>query len=177
MTVKKNYILEDDIGNFLPIIYKKATIIHNKQFEDTKFRPDYVIKEEKLIVEYDGPRHFTLAKTVLDDDRKDIVYQQYNYRIIRIPYFIQLHSNTIKHFFNVELAPYNSFPHGFISDKVILPGDFCLYGLNKYSLLLDRLSKDCPEVVNDINLSLNDKVNKGHPIQECFPLKYIKDYL
>lgn len=71
----------------------------------TRCRPDYRSEQLKLIVEFDGVHHYTNPKNILKDEEHNKVYRDAGYRIVRIPYFIQLTQKAVKTMFNVEVEP------------------------------------------------------------------------
>jgi very-short-patch-repair endonuclease len=135
--LRKPYLTEESLEVFLKERFPDFEVIHDRIVPGSKckFRPDYRIEEIKLIVEFDGPRHYTQAKIILDDTGKDVIYEDLGYQVIRIPYFVQLTKPIIKKLFEGLLKDYSTFknyPHGFISKTAILPCDFCEIGLKRF---------------------------------------------
>ena len=54
------YLTERSLGGLLAKIFPNKEIIHNKKVPNTNcnFRPDYRIEDEKLIIEFNGYRHY-----------------------------------------------------------------------------------------------------------------------
>ena len=95
-----------------------------------------------------------------------------NHFISKIPYFIQLDERNIYYFFDKDVEnDFNSYPNGFISPKVVLPGQFSNLGLQKYNnfckwlLEFDKGYK----VLSQIYVSLYHKFLNGKNLLDCFP--------
>lgn len=146
-TVRDEYLTEANLGELLAIIFPDVEIIHNKK-HSLGFRPDYWIPSANLIVEYDGPRHFVETDVVLDDIRKMKMMKESGIKCVRIPYFVQMHTrNLVHYFFEVSqvifVNDFNNFPDGFINKKIILPGQFCPLGQTKFlNIIHDLLCGD-----------------------------------
>ena len=99
-----NYLTETTLGVFLQNTFPNNWV-HDKIVPNSniKNRPDYRCDELKMIVEFDGYLHYTSMKSILNDYKKDEVYKQMGYKIIRIPYFVQLESRTIKMLFGLDI--------------------------------------------------------------------------
>ncbi|MFN2368213.1 MAG: DUF559 domain-containing protein, partial [Desulfurivibrionaceae bacterium] len=77
-------------------------------------RPDHRFEKEKKIIEFDGIQHYQDIDVIKKDRKKDEVYGAMGYRIIRIPFFVQPSSETLKHYFNIDGELQLQYPHGFI---------------------------------------------------------------
>jgi very-short-patch-repair endonuclease len=131
-TIYSNYLTEDNLELCLNEIFK-CKFIRNKSFNKTcRYRPDFRNDNLKLIIEFDGPFHYTQAKTIITDEKKNQIYKNFGYRIIRIPYFIQLNKETILNIFGIKVDCDCLFPHGFIDPKTVLPVDFCQLGIERF---------------------------------------------
>ena len=152
------YLTEKGLKLILQRIYPNIDFVHNKTVPNSgiKNRPDYRNDELMLIVEFDGYLHYTQSKTILYDEKKDRVYSEMGYKIIRIPYFIQISKETIKHLFGVNINIPQNYPHGFIDPKCVLPSDFCTLGIKRYKKDLENFSF----IKNEIDLSLEEKIKE-----------------
>lgn len=138
------HLTEKNLEYFLLWLFHDSDIICNKRFPhgDRNIRPDYRIEKYKLIVEYDGPYHYTNPTNCKTDIEKNKIYNEYGYNVVRIPYYIQLQAESIYKFFEGYLTDrgydsgdfedFNDYPHGFVTDKVILPSSFCSLGLQRF---------------------------------------------
>ena len=68
-----------------------------------RIRPDYRSESLKLIVEFDGLQHYTNPVNILKDLNNTAIYEQGGYKVVRIPYFIQLTNEVVKSMFVVEV--------------------------------------------------------------------------
>lgn len=72
-------------------------------------RPDYRSEKLKLIIEFDGLPHYTSPSKILDDIIAAELYNSFGYKVVRIPYFIQLSNKAVEKLFNrkVEVELFN----------------------------------------------------------------------
>jgi hypothetical protein len=150
------YLTETILGQELEIIFPKVTFIRDKVVPDSglQTRPDYRSEELKLIVEFDGDQHYKATQKIKREIQKSETYTQMGYKVVRIPYFVQLSESTIKNLFGIDIKYQQTFPHGFISKTVIMPADFCEMGVLKFQADLESFEY----IRNDIIKSLKDKV-------------------
>lgn len=166
--MEKKYLTEEKMIEFL---YKHvdAEGVHNRQFDWYKFRPDFVSHKHKLIVEYDGNSHYMKAKTILDDQKKTEIIIAAGFKIIRIPYFVQLDKQVMKNLFSnymiEEPYDYVDYPHGFIDKNVFLPADFCSLGIRRFYCDLKRFDF----IFDNILQSL---ANVKKRTEEVYPLNF-----
>lgn len=69
-----------------------------------KLRPDYRSESLKLIVEIDGLPHYQSPKNIEKDKKNTADYIAGEYKVVRIPYFIQLTNLAVKQLFGIEIA-------------------------------------------------------------------------
>lgn len=156
----EDYLTEQKLGVCLEHIFND-TFVKNKRIVESniKHRPDYANENLKLIVEFDGYRHYNSAKQILSDKLKNIEYARIGYTVIRIPYFVQLTNQIAKLLFenyNINtLAAETSYKHGFIDNNALLPCDFNSLGLIQFKNDLETF--DC--IKQDILQSIKDKYN------------------
>ncbi len=93
------------LDEYLAVIFPKKEFIHDKTIPGLRFRlrPDYRCDELKLLVEFDGLQHYTSPQKIEDDVRKTKFYEESGYKVVRIPYFIQLTNEAVKTLFGVEV--------------------------------------------------------------------------
>ena len=84
--------------------------IYDKQIPDLyyngklkRIRPDYRSEKLKLVVEFDGLPHYQNPDIILKDIEKEKIYKSNGYRVIRIPYFIQLTNSVVYRMFGVKV--------------------------------------------------------------------------
>jgi hypothetical protein len=160
------YLTESSLEGYLKIIYPSTQFIRDRVVPNSgiKNRPDYRSDELMLCIEFDGYLHYTTPSTIILDSIKDKTYADMGYRIIRIPYFVQMSSSTIKTLFDKDITIEQTYPHGFIDDKCILPAAFCEMGLCRYKKDFDRFDYEVKMQILDsiqakiIELGIKDLV-------------------
>jgi hypothetical protein len=108
------------------------------------------------VVEYDGDEHYCNTLKIKADIEKDQKAVQMGYRVVRIPYWIQLTNETLRHYFGLEAGVEQDFPHGFITTK-IFPASFCPLGLKRFVRELEALP---PEVRHSVVASLRERAHE-----------------
>lgn len=71
-----------------------------------KSRTDYRSETLKLIIEFDGLQHYTKPDIIEKDNRLTKVYEDLGYKVVRIPYFIQLSNNAVKKLFGIDVKEF-----------------------------------------------------------------------
>jgi len=169
----KNYLTEKTIPTELKNIFPGYEFVHNRQVPNSnlKTRPDFRNDELKLIIEFDGYLHYSKSSVIIMDNVKDSEYSNMGYKIIRIPYFIQLSHSVVKYLFNKDINITQNYPHGFIDDAALLPCDFCELGINKFSNDLNNFEF----IKNDILQSIKNKIIQHNHINKVLPpsLEYL----
>lgn len=171
-----NFLTEESLFSYLKIIYPGYEWIHDKSFiKGKRVRPDYRCEELKVIVEFDGYNHYNSTSRIVSDINNTKLYESFGYKVVRIPYFVQMSSVVIKHLFNVEINIEQTFSHGFISDSVydLLPCDFTMLGIEKFKKDLERFEYIKDEIIE----SLKNKVEALHDKRLVLPesLYYLLD--
>jgi len=67
-------------------------------------RPDYRSEKFKLIIEFDGLQHYTKPDIIEKDVKNTERYKNIGYKVVRIPYFIQLSNKAVKTLFDVNVS-------------------------------------------------------------------------
>lgn len=135
------------------LLYKQVKV------PNTRYRWDFLIEDKylnkKFIVEFDGDSHYRDQFVIYRDKQKDKIANKLGYFIIRIPYFIQLNSNTFEYYFkfNCPFPIETNFNHGFINKNTKLPESFCQLGMSRFINELFDLPDD---IKMDIIISLNN---------------------
>ena len=158
----KEYLTEQSLQDILTLIYNKE-FIRDKKVPNSNIlnRPDYRNDELMIIVEFDGYGHYTNPQIIINDIKKDNCYKDMGYTIIRIPYYVQISTETIKHLFNKDIEYIQTYKHGFIDKKVIYPAQFCELGviklledLERFSFIQDEIKESIITNNKDINILL-----------------------
>lgn len=66
-------------------------------------RPDYRSESLKMIVEFDGLQHYTSPSNILRDIENTCFYESVGYKVVRIPYFVQLTNQVVEQLFGVKV--------------------------------------------------------------------------
>lgn len=155
------YLNEAKLGEILKILFPNKDFIHDKAVptsSNRRKRPDYRCDDLNLIVEFDGYGHYTVSKNIISDLDKDEDYNNLGYKVIRIPYFIQLTKEVIFDLFDIEIEEeLYTYPHGFIDKKAILPADFCELGVKKFKDDLIKFSYIKDDIINSLSKQLEIK--------------------
>ena len=101
-------VIRTGLDTYLKIIFPEINDwVHDCKFDNIKElsrkRPDYRSEELKLIIEFDGLPHYTSPLQILKDSERTRLYESYGYKVIRIPYFIQLSNEVVKELFNRDV--------------------------------------------------------------------------
>lgn len=97
------------LEEYLKVIFPNTTDwIHDKPLGKVKdkyyrFRPDYRSETLKLIVEFDGLPHYKDPEIIFKDEENNHLYDSLGYKVVRIPYFIQLSNEAVKTLFGVDV--------------------------------------------------------------------------
>jgi len=108
------------LEDYLKVIFPEVNDwIHDKALgeingEKYKSRPDYRSEKLKIIIEFDGLQHYTKPDIIEKDYRLTTVYTKLGYKVVRIPYFIQLTNKAVKTLFNIDVSE-NLFDESFSS--------------------------------------------------------------
>jgi hypothetical protein len=95
-----------------------------------------------VVVEYEGDEHYRNTLKIKADNEKDAVAREQGFRIVLVPYWVQLDPVMLKTWFGIDAEVEQDFPHGFISTK-IFPASFCAMGIARFERELSSL----PEAV------------------------------
>lgn len=124
-------------------------------------RPDYLSKSLKMIVEFDGLLHYTSPVNIINDENNTSLYSSLGYKVIRIPYFIQLTREAVMKIFGVDVGV-ELFNKNFPSlgiEYLNTPAFLCSEGIKRMA----REFKEFPEQyeVNLKNLATIDERLSG----------------
>ena len=102
-------VVRTGLDEYLSVIFPKTTDwIHDKaigEINGVKYRcrPDYFSPSLKLIVEFDGMPHYQNPDIIIKDRNNTKIYESGGYKVVRIPYFIQLTKKAVKELFGVDV--------------------------------------------------------------------------
>ena len=199
------------LEEYLSVIFPNVNDwIHDKCIgilngEKCKYRPDYRSESLKMIVEMDGLPHYTSPQNVINDEIKTKRYEADGYKVIRIPYFIQLTNDVIKQLFGVEVKE-KMFDEKYASMGIKnknTPAFVCPLGLKRmakefkcfptqYKINVDSLLKENDVLLTGVDMlqkEYNKLQNNTIKVTEklvsdiidkhlwCFPHKQKPDYI
>ena len=101
----------------------------------------YKIQSHTTVVEFDGDQHYWDSLKIKVDAEKDAVAHSLGYSVVRIPYWVQLTTETAQHYFGIQAQISQDFPHGFITTK-IFPASFSEMGVSRFSRELSALPEN-----------------------------------
>ncbi len=91
----------------------------------------FCMDDHTTIVEYDGDAHYRDPLKIKVDSEKDATAISLGYKVVCIPYWVQLDSETLSHYFGLRASIEQDFPHGFITTK-LFPGSYCEMGVSRF---------------------------------------------
>ena len=96
------------LEEYLAVIFPKTNDwIHDKVFRQNGvnygIRPDYRSDSLKLVIEFDGVQHYTNPARIEKDIENKKIYEKCGYKVVRIPYFIQLTNKAVEQMFGVNV--------------------------------------------------------------------------
>ncbi len=97
------------LDEYLAVIFPNINDwIHDKQLgfhngKSYRIRPDYRSDSLMLVIEFDGIQHYTKPDVIKKDINNQEIYESLGYKVVRIPYFIQLSNDVVFKLFNVKV--------------------------------------------------------------------------
>jgi hypothetical protein len=126
-----------------------------------KFFIDYYIETNthKIAIEFDGHYHYTQTKSQIRDIELTQLCQQSGIDLIRIPYWVQIDSRTLRYYFSkytTKLPKIKStYKHGFWDPKITYPADFNQYGRQLFESQFSGLGQFDSTIIIEIDQSLD----------------------
>lgn len=157
------------LNEYLKVIFSDVDDwVHDKALGVTvnnkvcRKRPDYRSEKLKMIVEFDGIQHYTMPDRIKNDVLSTKFYESLGYKVVRIPYFIQLTNKAVKYFFNVDVKEplFNENIHSMDKNDRNTPAFLCGAGV----LRMIEEFKPHPEqyrVNKEFLISQNDQLLTG----------------
>lgn len=156
----QNFLTEIKLGEFLKTYISNGNWLSQFKIPNSRFKIDWFSENLKFGVEFDGYQHYTSSKQILADYRKNALCENFGFKIIRIPYFVQLSKETIKLLFDLDIDTFEQiYPHGFVSKKstMVFPADFCYLGIEKFKNDLERFLIIKNEIIDSLKKKNIDK--------------------
>lgn len=112
-----------------------------------------------VVVEFDGDEHYRDTLKIKADREKDAVAAGAGMQVVRVPYWVQVDAEILRHYFGFDAAIEQDFRPGFITTK-ILPASYCELGIERFERELAAL----PNRVRDaVLLSLKERATEHGP--------------
>lgn len=150
------------LDEYLSIIFPEVNDwVHDKAIcKDCRNRPDYRSEKLKLIIEFDGLPHYQNPDIIIKDKINTEKYQTLGYKVVRIPYFIQLTNKAVKQLFDRDVD-FPLFDVNFPSLNVegrCTPAYLCPLGIERmakeFKLFPDQLKTNLEKLKNYNNENL-----------------------
>ena len=134
-------VVRTGLEDYLAAIYPDVRDwVHDKPFGEHggkrhRIRPDYLSESLRTVIEFDGVQHYQKPEVILRDMRNTETYESSGYKVIRLPFFVNLTRGHIIKLFGVdtgrEMCP---LVHSFNSR--ITPACFCPAGIKRMREIL-----------------------------------------
>jgi hypothetical protein len=165
------FLSEKNLYDALAFVFGEANVQSQVTFKkdsgcldvspNKSFRVDYVV-DNHFVIEFNGPRHYTIARQIYRDLELADYCSRNGFKLVEIPYFIQLNPDTFKFYFGEDFPRSNQlscdWSNGFVSKNIIMPYDFCALGLKRFLSELDL--KMTPQMKDDVIKSLVNRKDK-----------------
>lgn len=127
------YLTEDKLASVLQVLLGPRWLGRQSKSGKGKSTWDmaYVVDGVITAVEYDGDDHYCNTLKIKADREKTAFASANGIRLIRIPFWVQLTTSTLAHYFQMHADVVQTFPHGFITTKCF-PASFCELGVERF---------------------------------------------
>ena len=98
--------------------------------------------------------HYCKAEVILRDKIKDEEYTELGYKVVRIPYFIQITAPLLLSVFEREIRFEQRYRNGFIDSGAVLPANYCEMGIQKFKQDLERFEFHKQEVIDSLKIKI-----------------------
>ena len=159
---KVNNIPRTGLDEYLSIIFPNIKDwVHDKAVcKGCRNRPDYRSEELKLIVEFDGLPHYQKPDVIIKDELNTEKYTKMGYKVVRIPYFIQLTNKAVKQLFGVDVV-IPLFKEGIPSltvEDMCTPAYLCPLGIKRMAKELRLFPEQLESNIRYLKEYNNDKL-------------------
>lgn len=154
----EGYLVQEKLETTIKAIVGEGWVGCEYKLPGSRYRFDIAINinGQITVIEFDGYQHYQDALLIKRDKEKNTLAAKHNIKVVRIPYWIQLTTETLKHYLGLEADIKQNFPHGFISTKHF-PATFCELGIKRF---LQELNTVPTSVRRDVVNSLRDRISE-----------------
>lgn len=168
--VVQPYLTEQNLGEFLQLVFPEVKSQYSVQTAKKKMRVDYqfIHDEQEYFVEFDGYRHYNDFKTQLRDEDLYFHCKANGIVLIRIPYFVQLRATYLDFVFGCKLGDFMeslvdvdcNYQHGFHSKTAMMPWDFNEYGMRRFMCEATSIHglKGCFRYIEEDNSAVDQEI-------------------
>lgn len=156
MSASKAYLTEQLLGEYLKLLSDDWVNDKSVPNSDSRSRPDYRSENLKLIVEFDGYHHYNSTARICKDYANNELYVSLGYKVIRIPYFIQMSTELLRDIFKVNIKVERTYEDGFIDSSALLPADFCEMGVQKFEQDLHTFEYAKESIYNTLRIKATE---------------------
>ncbi len=150
------------LEEYLKVIFPEIPAeewIHDKTIKGSgrRSRPDYRCERLKLIIEFDGVQHYQNPERIKADAENQKFYEELGYKVVRIPYFIQLSNHVVKSIFgrNIDEPLFDESIHSMSVKEKNTPAYCCYEGLK-------RMAREFHHSPKQYNINLNALENENN---------------
>lgn len=148
------------LEKYLEVIFPEITDwVHDKQLHGVplRCRPDFRSESLKMVIEFDGIQHYSNPKVIIKDRLKDEAYKTAGYKVVRIPYFIQLTNDAVKELFGREVDEplFNPELPSLFVDMENTPAYLCPAGVVRMAEEFSRFPDQCKVNVESLKAENN----------------------
>lgn len=142
-----NYLTEQSLKPILETRFDNVVTQH--RLENRKI-VDFYMPDDKLVVEFDGSRHYQEFKTIERDLQNNLLLTRHGIRVVHVPYWLQAEFVMPFYFGNREYRHSEEpYPNGFVDKKCVRPMDFSIQGWDRFVYELSALPKPIREEVQE----------------------------
>lgn len=162
----EGYLVQEKLEAAIKAITGSNWLGREYKLPGTRYRFDIAVtvNDQIVAIEFDGHQHYQDSLLIKRDKEKDMLANQQNTKVVRIPYWVQLTDETLKYYLGLEADITQNFPHGFIITKHF-PATFCELGVARFQKELEGLPGT---VKKDVINSLKDRATE-HGIEYVVP--------
>ena len=92
------------------------------------------VTEIKIAIKLKEPKHYLFPAELIEINKNHWAANNSNYKVIEIPYFIEMSNETFEHYFgrSPHVNIVSDRPSGFEDPQSVLPANYCSMGVNAF---------------------------------------------